>query len=938
MRNPGHAATLYLSAAARAIERHGGGLLGFWSVTKRACKVALALGPAGLLRRMRSAGQQRTVITPVVTHQFPEPTAVGALTMRTGVMAHVFYPELIDEFAQALAHMPVRYTLMVSVMDESARQRAEQRFAALPMLDRLDVRIVPNRGRDIAPLLVTFGATIAELDLVAHIHTKKSLYTGGEQERWRRYLVDSLLGSPRRIAWILGMFDAEPQLGIVYPESFSGMPLWGHTWLSNAEVGEQLGQRMGLSIERSAYLDFPAGSMFWARVTALKPLLDLALRIEEFPPEQGQTDGTLQHAIERMLVLSSRSRGLLSGILPDDDTLSLHTEGERNWRTLLEMPLATRLQVSALDTDLVSVDVFDTLALRPFLTPEGARAWISDLAAQQLGVLDFADLRFRAEAKARAKLGRDPDLDAIYHAMAGLAGADLPKEALMALELASERRMLRPRRGVLRALSELDGKRIVALSDMYLREGQLRELIPSEVAALPQAWYVSCETGLRKDGAQLWTELARRENVTTERWLHVGDNEHSDVQMPQRHGLATPVHVLRPSALLEVVPALRPLRPAEGARAPWPEQLWRGLLANRFTELFDRDPQPWIDRPRLSAEDAGYIVLGPLLADYLIWLRGIAEERDARVLFLSREGFLLEQAFQRLARHDSAFARIPSRYLLASRRGTGMPTLQTEADLARLLEGSFTGPLRDLLRARLGAAAEIATESVLGATMRKQIYLPEMRDEVVALLQPALPALLALAASERRAYLGYWHESAGGAKAMVADLGYSGTIQLNLALLTGSEVDGAYFALTCGASKLEGHGTALARHHDGRNASAAAASVILDHDLLLEALLGAPQGQFSHFEDATPIFGPQELPEQGLATMRRVHEGALAFVDDFAVIAGEQTSKLQLDPGQVIQPLKCLANAQWDGDAWLGDLTVEDSYSGRGSVAAAPLP
>ncbi|HEY0334260.1 MAG TPA: rhamnan synthesis F family protein [Stenotrophomonas sp.] len=887
---------------------------------------------------MRSAGAQRTVVAPVATHQFPQPTALGALTMRTGVMAHIFYPELIDEFAQALAHMPVRYTLLVSVVDESARRLVEQRFAPLPMLDRLDVRIVPNRGRDIAPMLVTFGEAIAELDLVAHIHTKKSLYTGGEQERWRRYLLDALLGSPSRIAWILGMFDAAPELGIVYPESFTGMPLWGHTWLSNAEAGEQLGQRMGVSIERAAYLDFPMGSMFWARVDALRPLLDLELRLEEFPPEQGQTDGTLHHAIERMLVVSARSSGHLAGILPVNGTLSMHTEGERNWRSLLEMPLATRLQVSALDTDLVSVDVFDTLALRPFLTPQGARAWISDLAAQRLGVMDFVDLRERAEDKARARLGRDPDLNAIYHAMAGFARGDLPTDALMSLELASEQRMLRPRGGMLQALSGLHGQPIIALSDMYLRADQLRQLLPPEVATLPSAWYVSCESGLRKDGPYLWPELARRENVATARWLHVGDNEHSDVQMPQRHGLATPVHVLRPSALLEVVPALRPLRAAEGASASWPEQLWRGLLANRFTDLFDHDPQPWADRPRLGAEDAGYVVLGPLLIDYLIWLRDIAEERGARILFLSREGFLLEQAYQRLARHDGAFSRIETRYFLASRRGTGMPTLQSEADLSRLLAGNFTGELCDLLRARLGGAAEIATASALSTSMRKQVYLPEMRDEVVALLQPALPALFTIATSERRSYLRYWHESVGDAKALVADLGYSGTIQRNLALLTDHEVDGAYFALTRAAEKLDGHGWALARHHDGRDASAVNSSAILDHDLLLEALLGAPQGQFAHFENTTPIFGPQELTEQGLAVMRSVHDGALAFIDDFAAIAGEQTSTLRLEPSQVTQPLKCLGSGQWDGAAWLGQLAVEDAYSGRGRVAAAPHP
>jgi len=41
--------------------------------------------------------------------------------------------------------------------------------------------------------------------------------------------------------------------------------------------------------------------MFWARAKALDALLGEELDINEFPLEEGQVNGTLAHAIERML-------------------------------------------------------------------------------------------------------------------------------------------------------------------------------------------------------------------------------------------------------------------------------------------------------------------------------------------------------------------------------------------------------------------------------------------------------------------------------------------------------------------------------------------------------------------------------------------------------------------------------------------------------------
>ncbi|PZP88715.1 MAG: polysaccharide biosynthesis protein, partial [Stenotrophomonas maltophilia] len=258
-------------------------MAGLGSVLLRALKVVHAMGVRGFIARLRSASVVRTRASePFDTPALPVPIPLEQLRLSVGVMAHVFYPDLINEFATTLSRMPLRFTLLVSVMDAAAEAQAREAFGRLPNVQTLLVRQVQNRGRDIAPLLVTFREEIKALDLVCHIHTKKSLYTGSEQQTWRHYLLDSLLGSRERIAWILGTFQADPQLGLVYPESYDGVPLWAHTWLSNGPACDALAQKLGIALDAQRYIDFPAGSMFWARVDALRPLYDLNLPLDAF--------------------------------------------------------------------------------------------------------------------------------------------------------------------------------------------------------------------------------------------------------------------------------------------------------------------------------------------------------------------------------------------------------------------------------------------------------------------------------------------------------------------------------------------------------------------------------------------------------------------------------------------------------------------------------
>jgi lipopolysaccharide biosynthesis protein len=121
--------------------------------------------------------------------------------------------------------------------------------------------------------------------------------------------VQALAGDRAKLGQIAQGFAQDPGLGMVYPDPPRTL-YPALRWTRNLRLAEQLAARLGLpDLPPDAGLDFPAGSMFWARQAALAPMLRAGLTAQHFAPEQGQEDGTLAHACERLLGVVCQSQG-----------------------------------------------------------------------------------------------------------------------------------------------------------------------------------------------------------------------------------------------------------------------------------------------------------------------------------------------------------------------------------------------------------------------------------------------------------------------------------------------------------------------------------------------------------------------------------------------------------------------------------------------------
>lgn len=220
---------------------------------------------------------------------------------KVAVVAHVFHPELIEEIVEYLKNMPLPFGLFITTDTEEKKRKINKavRKSGLQTIE-LEVRVTPNRGRDIAPKYIGFRDVYAQYEAFLHLHTKKSDHTKNLGNVWRHYLLEHLIGS-REIAKANLELLSMNNVGIVYPEHLKQIKKhinWGY----NFSAAQEILAKAEIVLDLNTVLEFPSGSMFWGRSRAITSILDLNLDFSDFPEEKAQIDGTLAHAIERSLL------------------------------------------------------------------------------------------------------------------------------------------------------------------------------------------------------------------------------------------------------------------------------------------------------------------------------------------------------------------------------------------------------------------------------------------------------------------------------------------------------------------------------------------------------------------------------------------------------------------------------------------------------------
>ena len=242
----------------------------------------------------------------VLLDNLPSPTKTDYKNHRCALLVHAFYVDVFKEIFSLAKKLPFSKIIVTTTKEnyEEISIFLKENWSA----DYLVTVIKENKGRDIAPFLNENTEDLFNFDFVCKVHTKKSPHLDTFGNKWKRHLIDNLIGSRSTYDKVLSLFIQNPELGVAYPEPMVGTN--NDDWAANKSLGLDIFQKLGIEVGEAELeqLDYPPATMFWFRPKALQTIFN-SYDYSDFPEEPIHFDGTIAHALERTLNYVCRKSG-----------------------------------------------------------------------------------------------------------------------------------------------------------------------------------------------------------------------------------------------------------------------------------------------------------------------------------------------------------------------------------------------------------------------------------------------------------------------------------------------------------------------------------------------------------------------------------------------------------------------------------------------------
>ena len=236
-------------------------------------------------------------------------------SQKIGLFFHIYFEDLIEECFHYVSNVPEYTDIFITTDEENKKIKIENKFSKLK--NKVDVKVIENRGRDVSAFLVPNREEILKYDIACFAHDKKTkqLHPELKGEEFKYKCLENILGNKNFVNNIIDLFIKNP--GLLYPPAHNHAEFYGNLgreWGENYDITIELLKDLNIksNVDKSKAPIAPYGTMFWFRPKAMKKLLEKTWVYKDFPEEPNKIDGTILHAIERAYPFVVQEAGFYS--------------------------------------------------------------------------------------------------------------------------------------------------------------------------------------------------------------------------------------------------------------------------------------------------------------------------------------------------------------------------------------------------------------------------------------------------------------------------------------------------------------------------------------------------------------------------------------------------------------------------------------------------
>ena len=518
--------------------------------------------------------------------------------------------------------------------------------------------------------------------------------------------------------------------------------------------------------------------------------------------------------------------------------------------------------------DIICFDIFDTLLMCKTLFMQDVFKIVESRAMQNgVQVPRFAEARLSAEKRCEKN---NPNLYDIYSDLqSNETISRWESEQLLALELETYQRIFIKRDKVFSLFEyAIDkGKKVALIADTCLPKEILSKILSSFGINGYTDLFLSCEQ--KKSIAHGLFESIQEENGKA-KYLYIGSHAAGKVETLYRQNVSlclmkTGMELFESSRYSEIMSIVKTVNE-------------RSLIGLFLSRVFN-DPFRYPDHNGVvtivDIEEIGYLFVGPLVIDYIIWLIQKVNTCDYdKLLFAARDGYLLQQIFD-FTVNEMKLEGIPDHaYFLTSRKVCLAAGIERDDDIIKNASLPYDRTFEEMLVTKFNLKPEEISPYDEGEYEDGIDYILAHKEKIYE-----------HSAESRSNYLNYLGNLGVSREKKYAfiDLVSSGTCLASLRRIISDNVDGLYAGRILVDVEEKKRLPIEARFIDGApHYNLIRNSYYIENYWFLELVITALSTTLIDFgSDGTPIFGEEKRTAEELKFVAEMQIGITKYAQEY---------------------------------------------------------